>query len=88
MAHFRSKENHRAGGVREPQPALGIVRGRRITNRDIAKHTGYSEQWISIVLLGQGRPSEEFKVALAEMVAEPVEVLFRAEERNVDDASS
>jgi hypothetical protein len=51
-----------------PQPALGIVRGHHLTNRELARQTGYSEDWIGRILLGYVPAPERFRTGLAALL--------------------
>lgn len=54
--------------LNNPQPALGIVRGHRLTNRELARQTGYSEDWIGRILLGHVAAPARFRSGLAELL--------------------
>jgi hypothetical protein len=60
-----------------PQPALGIVRGQRITNRQIASHLGCTQDWVCRVLLGHVAAPAKFRVGLAELLDVDEGQLFR-----------
>jgi transcriptional regulator with XRE-family HTH domain len=60
----------------KPQPALGIVRGHRLTNRELARQTGYSEDWIGRILLGHVPAPARFRAGLAELLGADERELF------------
>jgi transcriptional regulator with XRE-family HTH domain len=60
-----------------PQPALGVVRGRRITNRQIARRLGCTQDWVSRVLLGHVAAPARFRTGLAELLGVEEGDLFR-----------
>jgi transcriptional regulator with XRE-family HTH domain len=62
-----------------PPPALGVVRGRRMTNRQLAERLEVSEGWVGKVLLGHVRPPLRFRQELAALLEVPAEVLFPRE---------
>jgi hypothetical protein len=51
-----------------PHPALGIARGRRLTNRELSRQLGYSEDWIGRILLGHVPAPARFRIGLAELL--------------------
>ena len=59
-----------------PPPALGIARGRRITNRQIARHLGVSQDWVCRVMVGRVRAPERFRAGLAELLGVDAVELF------------
>ena len=59
-----------------PPPALGVVRGRRLTNRRLAAELSVSEGWVGKVLLGHVAAPARFQRDLAALLGEPVEALF------------
>jgi transcriptional regulator with XRE-family HTH domain len=63
--------------ISDPQPALGMTRGRRLTNRDLARQLGYSEDWIGRILLGHVPASRRFRAGLAELLDVDEARLFR-----------
>lgn len=63
----------------QPPAALGVVRGRRLTNRRIASELGVSEGWVGKVLLGHVGAPERFRHALAELLDCSPEALFPTE---------
>ena len=62
--------------ITKPPPALGICRGRRLTNRKIAIELGVSEDWVSKVLLGHAKPPARFRSGLAALVGCTEDSLF------------
>jgi transcriptional regulator with XRE-family HTH domain len=63
-----------------PQPALAVMRMRRITNREAAQGTGYTRTWVGLVLNGHRRASPEFRRKLAAFLDLPAVALFRDDE--------
>jgi hypothetical protein len=59
-----------------PPRALGIARGRRITNRQIARHLGVSQDWVCRVMVGRVHAPERFRFGLAEMLGVDAGELF------------
>ena len=57
-------------------PALAVVRGRRITNREVASALGCSPGWVGEVLLGYVSPPERFRRGLAKLLNINEEALF------------
>jgi transcriptional regulator with XRE-family HTH domain len=63
-----------------PQPALAVMRMRRIKSCEAAQGTGYTRTWVSLVLNGHRRPSPEFRRKLAAYLDLPEAALFRDDE--------
>jgi transcriptional regulator with XRE-family HTH domain len=61
-----------------PQPALAVLRMRRLTNRQVARDLGYSAHWVGRVLNGHDDPAPPFRRALADYLGLPEIVLFHA----------
>jgi transcriptional regulator with XRE-family HTH domain len=59
-----------------PQPALAVLRMRRITNAEAARRCGYTQTWVSLVLNGHRRGSAEFRRKLAIYLDLPEASLF------------
>jgi transcriptional regulator with XRE-family HTH domain len=67
--------------ARPPYPvvspaALAVVRGRRITNRELASALGCSPGWVGEVLLGYVAPPAHFRKELAALLDINEEALF------------
>ncbi len=63
-----------------PQPAAAVLRMRGIANRELARHSHYSETWTSQVLRGRVPPSDRFRRAVAAFLDLPEAALFREDE--------
>jgi transcriptional regulator with XRE-family HTH domain len=63
-----------------PQPALAVMRMRRISNRQAARSLGYNAHWFGRVLNGYKPPSPKLRRALADFLDLPEAALFRDDE--------
>ena len=63
------------------QPAAAVLRARRISQKDLAKHLGVTPVWVGRVLRGYVRPPDRFKSAVAELLDLGEGQLFIAPDR-------
>jgi hypothetical protein len=59
-----------------PQPALAVLRMRRISNRQAARSLGYNAHWFGRVLNGHKPPSPKLRRKLAAFLDLPEASLF------------
>lgn len=70
----------------EPQPLKGVLALRRISQAALARELNVSRTYLGKIVNGWWRPSRRVAVAIAELLGEPVEDLFRRED--LDSTSS